>query len=138
MKVPAKDGIVFLVSFVPNTLQMNNYDQFQNCIDACLKCASVCNYCATSCTREDDVQMMAKCIRLDMECAAICYATAQLLSMGGTKAKEVCMLCADICEACADECSQHHNDHCRMCAETCRKCANECRKTIYHNPVTLQ
>ena len=61
----------------------------QLCIEACLACASTCNFCASSCTREENVKMMAKCIRLDMECAAICYATAQLLSLGSDKAKAI-------------------------------------------------
>ncbi|MEO6327812.1 MAG: four-helix bundle copper-binding protein [Ginsengibacter sp.] len=39
-------------------------------------CAAICNHCASSCTQEQDVKMMAGCIQLDMECAAICYATA--------------------------------------------------------------
>ena len=40
--------------------------------------------------------MMAKCIQLDMECAAICYAAAQLMSLGSEKAKDICRICADI------------------------------------------
>jgi len=78
---------------------------------------------------EEDVQMMAKCIQLDMECAAICYASAQLMSLGSSKAKEICALCADICDACGAECGKHpHSEHCKECAEACRQCAEECRK----------
>ena len=72
--------------------------------------------------------MMARCIQLDMECAALCYTAAQLMSLGSDKAKEICRLCADACQACADECSQHDTKHCRECAELCRRCAEECRK----------
>jgi hypothetical protein len=71
--------------------------------------------------------MMAKCIQLDMECAAICYASAQLMSMGSEKAKDACRICADICDACAMECAQHHTEHCRECAEECKECAQLCR-----------
>jgi len=74
------------------------------------------------------VQMMAKCIQLDMECAALCYTAAQVMSMGGQTANELCKICADACDACAAECSQHEDDHCKECAEACRKCAEECRK----------
>ncbi len=89
----------------------------------------MCNFCAAACTREEDVKMMAACIRLDMECAAICYAAASLMSMGSSKAKEICRICAEICEACAQECDKHgqHMDHCRQCAEACHRCAEECR-----------
>ena len=71
---------------------------------------------------------MAACIRLDMECAAICYAAAQLMSMGSSRAKQLCAICADICEACGNECAKHETEHCRECAEACKKCAEECRK----------
>jgi hypothetical protein len=72
--------------------------------------------------------MMASCIQLDMECATICYAAAQVMSMGGQTAKELSSLCADICEACAEECGKHENSHCKECADACRRCAQECRK----------
>lgn len=72
--------------------------------------------------------MMARCIQLDMECAAICYAAAQLMSLGSSKAAEVCRLCADICEACGKECGQHKTEHCQECAEACRLCAEACRR----------
>jgi hypothetical protein len=71
---------------------------------------------------------MARCIELDMQCAAICYASAQLMSLGSDKANEVCRICAGICDACGEECGKHHNEHCKECAKACRECAAECRK----------
>jgi hypothetical protein len=71
---------------------------------------------------------MSRCIELDMQCAAICYASAQLMSLGSDKANEVCRICADICDACGEECGKHQNEHCKECAQACRQCANECRK----------
>ena len=73
--------------------------------------------------------MMARCIQLDMECAAICYAAAQLMSLGSEEATALCAVCARVCEACGDECSKHkHMEHCLECAEACLHCAAECRK----------
>ena len=72
--------------------------------------------------------MMAKCIQLDMECAAICYASAQLMSMGSSRAAELCRICAEICEECGNECGKHDTEHCRECAEACHRCAEECRQ----------
>lgn len=103
-----------------------NYPNYQRCIDACLYCASVCNYCASSCIKEEDVKMMALCIQLDMECAAMCYAAAQLMSLGSSDAKAVCRLCANFCRRCAAECDRHDNEHCRKCADACRACAIAC------------
>lgn len=107
---------------------MNNYHTYKNCIDACLRCAAICNHCASSCTKEEEVKMMATCIQLDMECATMCYTSAQLMSLGSLKAKEVCKICVDMCDACAAECGQHQTEHCQECAEACKKCAEECRK----------
>lgn len=97
-------------------------------IDACLQCAAVCNHCANSCTQEDDVKMMAKCIQLDMECATICYSAAQLMSMGSQQAAQICAICEEICEACGNECGKHDTEHCKECSRICMLCAEECRK----------
>ncbi|WP_084498255.1 four-helix bundle copper-binding protein [Pedobacter sp. V48] len=72
--------------------------------------------------------MMAECIRLDMECAAICYAAEQLMSLGIDSAKQLCKLCAEICKDCGTECGKHHTEHCQKCAEACLHCARECLK----------
>ena len=107
-----------------------SYDNYKECIEACLTCASLCNNCASSCLQEKDVKMMASCIQLDMECAALCYAAAQLMSLGSTKENSVCKICADLCEACAVECSKHDNEHCKACAAACRKCAEACKNMM--------
>jgi hypothetical protein len=107
---------------------MNGYRHYQSCIEACLRCAAVCNHCASSCLQEEDVKMMACCIRLDMECAAICYATAQLMSLGSGQAKDICRICAGMCQACGDECARHQMEHCQKCAAACHACAEECRR----------
>ena len=105
-----------------------DYHTYKACIDACLRCASICDHCAHACTLEDNVNMMATCIRLDMECSAICYAAARLMSMHSTKSGNICRLCADICAACARECERHDTDHCKECASACLYCEQECRK----------
>jgi hypothetical protein len=107
---------------------MANYHTYNTCIDACLRCAAICNHCASSCTQEEDVKMMAKCIQLDMECSAMCYASAQLMSLGSERAKEICRICADLCEECGQECGQHNTEHCQECARACKQCAEECRR----------
>lgn len=72
--------------------------------------------------------MMARCIQLDMECAAICLASAQLMSLGSEKAIDICRICADICKACGEECGKHNAEHCKECARVCNECTEECRK----------
>jgi hypothetical protein len=123
-------GVNFATSFSKSyKMKMtNNYPLYESCIKACLRCADACNHCASSCTQEKDIKMMARCIQLDMECATICYASAQLMSLGSDFAKAVCQICADICWLCNEECSKHQTDHCQECAKMCKLCAEECQK----------
>jgi hypothetical protein len=117
-------------NFLAYTLkqQTMGYHENKKCIEACLTCAALCNNCATSCLQEPDTKMMVNCIQLDMECAAVCYAAAQLMSFGSSKAAALCKICAELCEACANECSKHSNEHCKECANACMECAAECKK----------
>jgi hypothetical protein len=106
----------------------DTYSQFKSCIEKCFECAAVCNHCASSCIQEENVNMMARCIQLDMECATICIATGQLMSLGNDRAKDLCRICSDICLQCAKECSKHDHVHCQACADVCNECAQECLK----------
>ena len=76
----------------------------------------------------DNLDEMAQCIRLDMDCAAICRMAASFMARGSDFAKQVCAICAEICEACGKECSKHQHPHCQECAKACLRCAEECRQ----------
>jgi len=104
------------------------HQQFASCIEACDQCAADCNHCATACLQEPDVKMMARCIALDIDCAAICQLASAAMSRGSEQAHAICALCAEICDACGDECEKHQADHCKACAQSCRRCADECRR----------
>ena len=97
-------------------------------LDALNNCAAECNHCTSACLEEQDVKMLAKCISLDMDCAAICTLTASLIARGSEHGKHLLKECAEVCNACADECEKHadHMDHCKKCAEACRACATAC------------
>jgi len=60
--------------------QHHGPQQYQSCIDACNMCADACDYCSSACLQEYDVKMMAECIRLDMDCAAICRMAAAYMA----------------------------------------------------------
>lgn len=72
--------------------------------------------------------MMAECIRLDIDCAAICRLAAGYMARGSEFAGDICQVCADICEACGAECAKHSHAHCQACAQACDRCAQECRQ----------
>lgn len=94
-------------------------------------CADDCDYCAVACLGEENVSHLEKCIRTDMDCAAMCRLTASYIARGSQFSSEILKICADICEACADECEQHKDmEHCQRCAESCRNCAKICRSKM--------
>ena len=104
-------------------------EQYRECIEACVACAIACRQCASACLQEEEVKMLTSCIRTDLECAAICDAAAQVMSLEGAFTEQICQLCAAACERCAEECekhAQHGMEHCRICAVECRRCMNAC------------
>lgn len=105
-----------------------SHQEFASCIEACVRCAQECEHCATACLDEQNVAKMARCIRLDMDCAEVCWSASAFMSRGSKFAHDYCRLCAEICEACGEECRKHEHDHCQSCADACEHCAEECRR----------
>src|SRR5476651_453287 len=113
---------------------MGQNHNHQQLIQRLLDCVLACEHCATACLGEDDVKMMAGCIRLDRDCADICSQAARLLQRDSVIAHQYLVLCEEICRLCAEECGKHNMDHCRQCAEACRQCAEACH--AHHEPIT--
>ena len=103
-------------------------NRFSECIDACYRCADACDHCSVACLSEDNVKEMERCIRLDMDCAAVCRLTAEVMARESECHIMVCRLCEKICTACAEECGKHQHEHCQNCAQQCRECAQLCQK----------
>ena len=104
-----------------------SHEKNQPVIDALNKCIAACNHCTTACLAEENVQMLTNCIKLDIDCAAICTLTVSLLTRGSEHGKHLMKECIEVCNACAEECEKHqHMEHCKRCAEACRSCAEEC------------
>jgi hypothetical protein len=109
---------------------------YQDLIQKLLNCGLTCEYCATSCLKEENVAMMAKCISLDRDCSDICFQAARLLQRESAIARQFLLLCEEICRMCAEECSKHDHEHCKQCAEACRVCAEACHTA--HQPITQE
>ena len=105
-----------------------SHENHKSMINAMHECAAECNHCAAACLEEQDVQSLARCIKLDIDCAEICYLTASYAARGSEHAMHLMKECAEICNACAEECEKFADryDHCKKCAEACRNCAEEC------------
>ena len=108
-------------------------DALVRCIQACYDCGQSCLVCADACLGEDMVADLRQCIRLNQDCADLCFAAGALGSRR-TGSNEAClqqtiMLCGAACAECATECERHAgmHEHCRICAEACRECAEACR-----------
>ena len=106
------------------------------CIEACFDCEQSCASCADACIGEGDVQMLARCIRLDLDCADVCDATGRILSRQTSTEPQMLRVslqaCAQACRLCAEECENHgeHHEHCRVCAEACRRCEQACNNVL--------
>lgn len=105
-----------------------------NCLAACHECEATCTSCADACLSERQVEMLRRCIRLNLDCADICAATGKVLTRltepdGGFLGEQVHVMAA-ICRICAEECERHagEHEHCRICAETCRRCEQACQR----------
>ena len=104
--------------------------QFQSCIEACHACALTCDHCARACLNEANVNAMADCIALDIDCSEICRLAAACMARDSKMVSFICEACAEVCEHCQEECGKYQMDHCKACVESCRKCAELCRAIV--------
>lgn len=99
-------------------------------------CEETCTSCADACLSEDGVADLRKCIRLNLDCADICDATAHVLirqtGYDAPVTKAQLQACLEACATCAEECERHADmhEHCRICAEVCRRCARACDELL--------
>ncbi|MBX6767012.1 MAG: four-helix bundle copper-binding protein [Actinomadura rubrobrunea] len=105
------------------------HDRLSHVIDALSSCAQACTACADACLSEpaDQLPMLARCIRDNLDCADICSAAASVLSRHTgydarlTKAQvEAAIQATKTCgDSCAEQSASH--EHCRVCAQSCRE-----------------
>lgn len=112
-------------------------DAISRCIDACFLCVETCTACADACLAERMTDRLVICIRLDLDCAAVCAATGNILvraNKGGYRQLLEAQLatCIAFCRACADECTRHGamHKHCKVCADACTECVEACNEML--------
>lgn len=106
-------------------------EQLQRVMDTAYACLQACNHCYNECLKEEDIDMMRECIRLDRECADMCLMVLSYAGREGVLQHDLISLCEKICQACGNECAQHeHMEHCQECAKACFACADACREYI--------
>ena len=105
-------------------------------IDAMTDCAQACIADTDLDLAEQSVDEMVKCIRLCLDCADVCTATAAVMSRPANHdagvTKPLLEACVAICKSCGDECERHApmHRHCRVCAEACRRGEQACRELL--------
>jgi len=105
-------------------------------IDALNDCAQACTADADADLGDENVAGMIKCLRLCLDCADVCSATARVMSRqtayDAGLARPLLEACAAICARCGDECQAHAgmHPHCAVCEQACRRCEQACRDLI--------
>ena len=104
-------------------------------IDAISDCEQACVADTDADLAEHDLTDMVGCIRLCLDCADVCRATAGILSRPAGYdpgvARPLLEACVAICKSCGDECERHaHMQHCRICAQACLLCEQACRDLL--------
>ena len=105
-------------------------------IDAAAGCAQACDTDTDADLSESHLAEMVVCIRLCLDCADICAATAAVLGRPAAWDTRVVTplleACVAICASCGDECERHasRHAHCRVCAEACRRCQQACDELL--------
>jgi hypothetical protein len=102
--------------------------QVHACMDAIARCHTTClSMVMTHCFELGGEHTRPQHIRLMLDCATICSATADLLAHKSQFHNRVCALCADVCDVCAADCERL--GQMEDCVTTCRHCAACCRET---------
>jgi hypothetical protein len=124
-----------LLDTYPGTVNVDA-DVLAATIDALSDCAQACTADVDADLREQNLAEMIKCIRLCLDCADICTATAAVTSRqtayDANVTRPLLEACVVSCKTCGDECERHarHHEHCRVCEQACRRCEQACRQLL--------
>jgi hypothetical protein len=124
-----------LLDTYPGTVSLDA-DVLAATIDALSDCAQACTADADADLREQNLAEMIKCIRLCLDCADICTATAAVTSRqtayDANVTRPLLEACVVSCKSCGDECERHarHHEHCRVCEQACHRCEQACRQLL--------
>lgn len=103
--------------------------EMQRCIQDCRNCASICLETVQYCLKLGGKHAEPGHIRLLMDCAEICQASANFMQRGSPLHMQTCAACAEVCQACAEDCERFKDDEMMAaCAKACRGCEASCRQ----------
>jgi hypothetical protein len=103
--------------------------EMQRCIQECRNCASICLETVQHCLKLGGKHAEPAHIRMLMDCAEICQASANFMQRGSPLHMQTCAACAEVCKACAEDCERFKDDEMMAaCAQACRSCEASCRQ----------
>jgi hypothetical protein len=101
----------------------------QECIAACMRCATACEQRAAALLRKDYPNSVTGVIALARACADTCLLSARLLAQGSEFVEEYCALTAEVCHTYREEClKQPALEACRQSAELALICEQACQQ----------
>ena len=103
--------------------------EMQSCIQECRNCASICLEMVQHCLKLGGKHAEPAHIRMLMDCAEICQASANFMQRGSPLHMQTCAVCAEVCDRCAEDCERFGDDAMmQACAQACRSCEASCRE----------
>jgi len=107
------------------------YDPKLELVDILNTCALKCDNCVDGCLLEKSAHSLVLCIKVNIDCSAVCRLTASLISRDSPVSSDVLGFCAIVCETCATECEKHSSlVYCQLSADACRACKEICLQHI--------
>ena len=95
----------------------------EQCIAGCLACHAVCLQTVEHCLELGGAHAAQGHIRLLLDCAELCEASAHFMMRHSQYEGRICALCAEACRACEEACRRMGDVADVHCAESCRRCA---------------
>jgi hypothetical protein len=96
--------------------------------DSLTNCSTLCNEFATECLNSNRVEDFYKSIFLNLDCADMCRALANVYVRGSGNARPLAKSCIELCEKCAQEVQQYDSERSwqvyAICQQTIRSCTN--------------
>ncbi len=103
-------------------------EAMQECVDACLSCASVCTETLRHCLTMGGAHSEVGHITSMLDCAEICQTSANFMLRQSDSHSMTCGVCASVCRACEESCRALDGEEMKRCADECARCAESCEK----------
>jgi hypothetical protein len=97
--------------------------EMEECITGCLACHAICLQTVEHCLEKGGAHAAQEHIRLLLDCAEFCEASAHFMIRQSPFQGRICALCAEACRACEAACRRFGDVADLQCAESCGRCA---------------